>query len=133
MRRRAFHLVCVLACLGVVAPSLAQEGHPLSGTWSGDWGPNATQRNHLTFVMSWDGQKVSGTINPGPDSIPIASIFLDLSKWTVRIEADAKDRSGNPVHVAADGRLQDIGSYHRTITGTWREGQTDGDFKITRD
>jgi hypothetical protein len=133
MRRRAFHLVCVLACLGVVAPSFAQEGHPLTGTWSGDWGPNATQRNHLTFVMNWDGQKITGTINPGPDSIPIANVIMDLTNWTVRIEAEAKDPSGHPVQIAAEGLLEDIGSYHRTITGTWRQGPSRGDFKITRD
>lgn len=133
MRRRAFQVGCFGACLAVVVSGLAQEGHPLTGTWVGDWGPTATQRNHVTFVMSWDGQKVTGVINPGPDSIPIGSVFVDVTNWTVRIEADTKDQSGNPVHIAAEGRLEDIGSVHRTIRGTWREGTTKGDFKITRD
>ena len=133
MRRRAFHLACFGACLGVVVSGLAQEGHPLTGTWTGDWGPTATQRDHLTFVMNWDGEKITGTINPGLDSIPIASVFVDVTNWTVRIEADTKDQSGKPLHIAAEGRVDDIGSYHRTITGTWRQGATNGDFKVTRD
>ena len=65
----------------------AQQGHPLSGTWTGDWGPNPTQRTHVTIVMDWDGKQVTGQINPGPDSVPLASVFVDVTNWTVRIEA----------------------------------------------
>jgi len=133
MWKRTFRLVRFLACLGVVASGLAQEGHPLTGTWSGDWGPNATQRNHLTFVLNWDGKNVTGTINPGPDSIPIGSVFLDVTNWTVRFEADTKDQSGRQVHISAEGRLEDIASWHRKIIGTWNQGTTKGDFRLTRD
>src|SRR5919108_2955066 len=111
MRRRAFPLICCLMLMIMQATALAQEGHPLTGTWTGDWGPSATQRNHLTLVMNWDGKSVTGTINPGPDAIPMASVFVDVTNWTVRIEADTKDQSGNPAHIAAEGRLEDIGSY----------------------
>jgi hypothetical protein len=106
----------------------AQEGHPLTGTWTGDWGPSATQRNHVTIVMNWDGANVTGTINPGPDSVPIASVFLDVTNWTVRIEAD-----GKAGHISAEGRLEDIASPHRKLSGTWRQGNTKGDFRISRD
>jgi len=133
MRRRAFRLSCFFVCLGIFVSGLAQEGHPLTGTWAGDWGPNATQRNHITIVMNWDGKNVTGTINPGPDATPISSVFMDVTNWTVRIEADAKDRSGSTVHISADGRLEDIGSYHRKLIGTWSQGTTKGDFRLTRD
>ena len=133
MRRLAFFLGCLWACLGVAVSGFAQQGHPLTGTWSGDWGSTATQRTQVTFVMNWDGKQVTGIINPGPDSIPIASVFVDVATWTIRIEADTKDKSGSAVHIAAEGKLEDIGSYHRTITGTWRQGTAKGDFKITRD
>lgn len=133
MRRRVFGLVCALACLAAVAPGFAQEGHPLTGTWSGDWGATAAQRTHLTVVMSWDGKQVSGTINPGPDAIPIASVGLDVTNWTVRIEADAKGASGTPTRVMAEGRLEDISSYHRTLKGTWQQGGVTGSFTLTRD
>jgi hypothetical protein len=132
MRAVAF-LACVCACLGLVAPGFAQQGHPLTGTWSGDWGATATQRNQVTFVMNWDGQKITGLINPGPDSIPLTSVFVDVTNWNVRIEGDTKDQSGKPVHIAAEGRLEDIGSYHRKMSGTWSQGTTKGDFKVTRD
>lgn|SRR5487761_380172 len=122
-----------LLCLAAVMPGFAQQGHPLTGTWSGDWGPTATERHQVTLVMNWDGRTVTGIINPGPDSIPISSVFVDVANWTVRIEADAKDKSGNPVHIAAEGRLENLGSYHRTITGAWRQGAAKGDFRIARD
>jgi hypothetical protein len=117
----------VLSLCLLVAPAFGQQGHPLTGTWSGDWGPSATQRHQVTFVLNWDGKQVTGQINPGPDSIPIASVIVDVATWTIRIEADAKD------HITAEGRLEDIGSYHRKITGTWRQGAAKGDFRITRD
>ena len=131
MRRRGF-LACLCTCASAL-PLLAQQGHPLSGTWSGDWGPTPTQRNQVTLVLNWDGKNVTGQINPGPDSIPIASVFLDVTNWTVRIEADTKDQSGKPVHIAAEGRLEDIASYHRTLSGAWTQGATKGTFKLTRD
>jgi hypothetical protein len=133
MWKRMFRAACGLACLGIVVSGIAQEGHPLTGTWSGDWGPTTTQRNHLTFVMNWDGKNVTGTINPGPDSIPVGSVLLDVTNWTVRMEADAKDQSGRAVHIAAEGKLEDIASWHRKITGTWVQGTTKGDFRLTRD
>jgi hypothetical protein len=110
-----------------------QEGHPLVGTWSGDWGPTPAHRNQVTIVMNWDGKNVSGIINPGPDVIPMKVATLDPTKWTVHIEADAKDPSGNPVHFVVDGKLDNILSYKRTLTGTWTHGNVKGDFKLTRD
>jgi hypothetical protein len=133
MRRDAFRLSFVLAGLCLAVSVFAQEGHPLTGTWEGDWGATANERSHVTIVMSWDGQRVTGTINPGPDAVPIGSVFVDVTNWTIRIAADTKDGAGAPVHIAAEGKLDDIGSYHRRITGTWKQGTTQGDFRITRD
>jgi hypothetical protein len=133
MRRLSFRFIFLLACVALVVPVFAQEGHPLTGTWSGDWGSTATDRNHLTIVMNWDGKSVTGTINPGPDAVTIGGVYLDVASWTVRIEADGKDRSGNPARVTAEGKLEDLGSAHRKIVGTWQQGTTKGDFRITRD
>jgi len=117
-----------LPALILLAVSLfAQQGHPLTGTWSGDWGSSPTARTQITFVMNWDGKKISGLINPGPDAIPLTSVFLDVTNWNVRIEATSKDK------ITAEGKLDDIGSYHRTIKGTWHQGNTTGDFRLTRD
>jgi hypothetical protein len=131
MRKTAAALIGSVIVLGVLAGS-AQEGHPLTGTWSGDWGPGAAQRTHVTMVMAWDGKTISGTINPGPDQVQVSAIALDVTNWTVRFEADGKGASG-PVRIAVEGRLDDLASAHRTLTGTWRQGTAKGDFKLTRD
>ena len=133
MRLKAAVVLCVLAGLAVTVAGFAQEGHPLTGIWYGDWGPSAAQRNHLTIQLQWDGKAVTGLANPGPDSYPLKVVTLDSSKWTVHIEADGKDDKGQPAHFVADGKLDNIGSYNRTITGTWTQGGTKGNFKLTRD
>jgi hypothetical protein len=133
MRRQRLLLVCTLACLSLAVPALGQEGHPLTGTWSGEWAPSQAQQNHVTLVMKWEGGKVTGLFNPGPNSFPITNAAVDVTQWTVRIEGDTKDQAGNAVHVIVDGRLADLESYHRTITGTWRQGNVQGELKLTRD
>ena len=131
MLRRVF-----LGCLWTWAAAfalLAQQGHPLAGTWAGAWAPTPSQLNQVTFVLNWDGKNVKGLINPGPDSIPISSVSVDPATWTIRFEADTKDSSGKAVHITAEGKLEDLGSLHRTITGVWTQGATKGEFRITRD
>ena len=126
-------VVLLLAVFTGTSWMFAQEGHPLVGTWSGDWGPTATHRNQITMVLNWNGKSVTGIVNPGPDAIPLKIVTLDSTKWTVHIEADTKDSKGAPVHFVADGKLDDILSYRRTLTGTWNHGNVKGDFKLTRD
>ena len=114
------------------AAAAAQEGHPLSGTWTGDWGRPGGQRTHLTVVMSWDGKTITGLINPGPDAIPLTSVVVDWSAWTVRLEAGGKD-SNKAVSIRAEGRLEDIGSARRRIVGTWSQGDVTGELRLTRE
>jgi hypothetical protein len=132
MRRRLLTVVCAAVAMqfGLL---VAQEGHPLSGTWAGDWGPAAGPRTHLTVVMSWDGKAISGLINPGPDAAPLTRVVVDWANWTLRFEADAKDRSGNVVRIRAEGRLEEIGSSRRRIVGTWTQGDATGDLRLTRE
>ena len=130
MRIRAPHLLCLSLVLAAIS-ALAQEGHPLTGTWAGDWG-RPGDRMHLTLVMEWDGANITGTINPGPDAVPLSNVSLDVTTWTVRLEAEAKDQSGTPVRIVAEGRIENIGSWHRTLAGSWTQGGVAGDFFLTR-
>jgi hypothetical protein len=125
-------IVCAVFLL-LIIPAFAQEGHPLSGTWHGDWGPTPTHRNDVTLVLDWDGKNINGLINPGPDSIKLSTATLDPSNWTVHFEGDVKDHNGNPVHFVIDGKIQNLTAIRRSIAGTWKNGNVKGDFKITRD
>src|SRR5712671_4324393 len=132
MRLKAACLLLILAGSAISMVASAQEGFPMTGTWAGEWGPDKTHRNQVTIVMTWDGKKISGLINPGPDSMPVKVGTLDSSKWTFHLEADAKDPTCAVKPFIADGKLENLGSYKRTVTGTYTYGTAKGDFKITR-
>ena len=84
------------------------------------------------MVMTWDGKVISGTINPGPEAIQVPAIQLDVNNWTIRFEATAKSAAGIET-IAVEGKIEDLGSPHRTLAGTWRQGSATGTFKLTRD
>jgi hypothetical protein len=67
---------CLIVLALIAGSALAQEGHPLKGTWLGDWGPSKTTRNQVFIIMDWDGKAISGTINPGTENIPIKNATL---------------------------------------------------------
>src|SRR5437588_1483382 len=129
MQARTF---CVLVCIAVAMPLLAQEGHPLAGTWHGNWGPDAKTRHDLTVFMDWDGKAVTGLVNPGFDQSPLQAANLNPKDWTVHFEIDSKD-AGKPVHCVVDGKIDKLGSDRRTLTGTWNCGSAKADFKLIRD
>lgn len=133
MQKKFTYVSCLLAALALIVPIAAQEGHPLSGTWHGTWGPNAKERTDVTLVMEWDGKEITGLLNPGLESSKLQKAALDPSKWGVHFEADVKDKSGKMVHAVADGNIQDVTSIKRSIVGTWVQGGTKGDFKVIRD
>jgi len=53
-------------------------------------------------------------------------------EWIVHFEGDGKDSKGAAVHYVADGKIENIGLYNRSIVGTWVSGTTKGTFKLTR-
>lgn len=117
--------------LAFVAHAPAQEGHPLVGTWRGEWGPNAKQRHDVTFVLEYDGKNVTGIINPGFESMKLQKVTLDPATWSVRFETETKDASGKLVPVVIDAKFDDITNRYRSLVGTWTQGGVKGDFKIS--
>ena len=84
----------LILALASAAPAFAQFGHPLKGTWSGDWGPTKDNRTHALLELNWDGKAITGTINPGPKAVALQKADFDAPKWTVHCEADGKDATG---------------------------------------
>ena len=66
----------LLVALLMTAPALAQFGHPLKGTWSGDWGPTKDNRTRVLLELHWDGKAITGKINPGPKAVAIQKATL---------------------------------------------------------
>jgi len=128
MKRRMFALIALL-CGGL----LAQEGHPMRGTWHGSWGTTATDRTSVTLVMDFDGDNVTGIMNPGLRSVPLQKVTLDPNGWKVHLEADYKDRAGAVSHLTVDAKLEEVTNVNRRMVGTYTLGTQKGDFKATRD
>jgi hypothetical protein len=124
--------VVLLTFLAVALPVSAQFGHPLKGTWSGDWGTTKDKRTHVVLELNWDGKAITGTINPGPNAVPLQKATLDADAWAVHLEGEGKDASGKAMRYLIDGKLENIGAYQRVLSGTWTEGATKGDFKVVR-
>jgi hypothetical protein len=132
MRVAIGRLASTMAVLLVSAAALAQFGHPLKGTWSGDWGPTKESRTHVLLEFNWDGNVITGTINPGPKAVEMKKAELTPETWMVHIEAEGKDAAGAAVHYVIDGKMENIGAYARILSGTWTEGGKKGDFRVVR-
>jgi len=121
----------LLAALLLAAAALAnaQEGFPLDGTWRGEREAVGGAAATIVMVLQWDGQKLSGVINPGPKAIQIADAQLIPEGW--RVTLAAKSASGTAI--AFDGALADLGKYSRVMTGTWTEGGRKYSVRLVRE
>ena len=148
MPKNRLRLVGLLACLALAVPAMAQFGHPLKGSWSGEWRENASTEHRILLEFKWegkfgvnpDGGILTGTLNPGPNAAPMKNIKLTPpsggvatadAPWELHFEADTKDENGNLVKVVVVGFMENIGAYKRFITGTWQEGSKKGPFRVT--
>lgn len=113
------------------AGTQAQEGHPLVGTWQGEWS-SGEDDNFLTVIMYWDGTQITGLVNPGPDSTTLTSAQLNSTDWTVRIETELKNATGATLHFIAEGVLDNVGSQTRALRGNWQSEGGNGTFTLTR-
>ena len=131
MRAMIFRLALLAACLTLGMLAFAQEGHPLKGSWAGDWGSTASQRNPFLIVMDWDG-RITGIINPGTDNITIKNATLNPTGWSIHLEGEGKDKSGKVTPYVVDGKIENIALPNRSIKGAWSTPTAKGDFKVTR-
>ena len=134
MRARTLKVMCalVLACI-VAVPVLAQRGaaaaDPLTGTWTGDWGPSAQDRNQVSVELKYDGKALTGTvksIQPARPDVAISNSSYDPATKAVKMEAQTTSR-GQTVKYVISGKLDG-----NTMTGSWNHDDRKGDFKLTK-
>ena len=135
MRRSLFRVVCLLACFAITVSVFGFQGKkaadPLTGTWSGDWGPNASDRNTVNVDLKWDGKMLTGTVHSvnfqRPD-VELKNSTFDPKTSAIHMEADAPGRRGGPAtHFVIDGKVTGD-----TMSGSWNHDTTKGDFKLTK-
>ncbi len=112
--------------------AVAQEGHPLKGSWIGTWAGNTVHGNDVLLVLNWDGKTIGGTINPGTDNMVVKNATLNPDGWVVHLEADGKDKAGAAVSYVIDGKIENLAMHNRGVTGTWKSQRGTGQFKINR-
>src|SRR5688572_24118702 len=120
-------LLSILLLAAAVAD--AQEGFPLDGTWRGERQGAGGTPVTIVMVMQWDGQTVTGVINPGPKAIPIGEAQLIPEGWRVTVKAHTADGED----IAFAGVLTELGAYDRKITGTWTEGGRSYHVRMVRE
>lgn len=110
----------------------AQHGHPLVGSWSGDWKAADGQTGRVLLVLNFsEDQVISGNIIEGSVRSPITTATLDPTTWTVTLNAQQKDASGAVVPVSIVGKIENLGSAtERAIVGTWKKGDKSSDLRV---
>jgi hypothetical protein len=149
MRKQSVRALIVFAvAMALAVAATAQEGHPLTGTWYGDYG-SGNQKFDLTVIMKWDGTNVTGTVNPGPTASPLATAVLDITPgkvaaqgansttgtppaFKVRFEADLPNAAGTKQRTSFEGTLQNPVAGNRRLTGNWTRGTERGTFQLRR-
>ena len=107
----------------MTATANAQEGHPLKGSWIGEWSDHPLG-DFVLVVMDWNGSEVTGMINPGTDNLVIESVVLNPEDWSVEIKAG---------DYTVTGTIENLELPSRSVTGSWSGGRRErGDFEIVR-
>src|SRR5581483_7218224 len=131
MRSQFFRLACLFVCLVIAMPLLAvQRGSDaISGTWSGDWGPDANDRNTVNVDLKLAGKNVTGvvhSVNYKRPDVMIQKGTYDPAAGTIHLEAEAQGRGGT-VHYVIEGKVS-----NGTMSGSWNHENVKGDFKLSK-
>jgi hypothetical protein len=134
--RRTLSVICLLACVAIALPILAQQksaaaADPLSGTWTGDWGPSAADRNQVSVDLKLAAGAITGTVHsvtPKRDDVAITKGTYTAAGNKVHFEAEAKNpRTGQAVKYVIEGTVAGT-----SMTGSWNHDASKGDFKLTK-
>jgi hypothetical protein len=129
---RSLAVSSLVGCALVAGTAGAQVGHPAKGSWLGYWGPTEREQHRIFLVLDWENREIVGTINPGPNAVPVERAEIDYATWTMTIEAQMPLESGGTAPYVATGKLENLGSWvNRRFSGTYRHGDETGTFLLT--
>jgi hypothetical protein len=130
--KRLLTIAAAALAFSLLGTSGAQEGHPLKGSWLGEWAGNSVHGDNILLILDWDGKAITGMINPGTDNIPLKSGSLEPNGWLVKLEAEGKDKDGSAVRYVIEGKLENLELPNRSINGTWSSNKGRGTFTASR-
>jgi hypothetical protein len=130
--KKAIATAAAVLAFGLLGTGLAQEGHPLKGSWLGEWAGNIVHGDNILLILDWDGKAITGMINPGTDNIPVGNASLEPNGWVVKLEGEGKDKDGSAVRYVIEGKLENLELPNRSINGTWSSNKGRGMFTASR-
>jgi hypothetical protein len=127
MKYKIICLIVGLALLSACAPKTTElSTAPPSGTWSGDYGPDADRRDPVTLDLRWDKTTLRGTVHAGPRSLDVSKAGFKPETGAISLQFDA-EANGRTVHYAVDGKVEGD-----RMSGTWSHDGQQGDFRVTK-
>lgn len=113
--------VLLAGLLGSTA--LAQEGHPLTGSWSGNRTVEGASSRVLLVMDLQRDQTITGYVLENGKRSALRDVELDVSDWSVSFTLEDG--------YAVEGTIGELGSQTlRTINGTWTDGNSSGAFFV---
>jgi hypothetical protein len=129
---RRVALGSMFTILAGASTALAQVGHPAKGSWSGYWGTSDATKKRILLLLDWRNNEIVGTINPGPNAVKIDKAALDVTTWTLTLEAQMPATGGARAPFVTTGKLENLGSWtNRRYSGTYVFGSERGTFTVT--
>ena len=132
MRRLLLKFAAASLLAGFAAAGSGQEGHPLKGSWLGEWTGNTVHGDNILLILDWDGKAITGMINPGTDNMALTKASLEPNGWVVHLEAEGKDKDGSAVRYVIEGKIENLELPNRSINGTWSSNKGRGKFTASR-
>jgi hypothetical protein len=123
-----FESILFVLTITLASPFLhAQSANdPVSGRWSGTWGPTPSHRHAVVLELKWDGKTLKGTINPGPNSFKLQKALFDPETSSLHLEVDAGSM-GHRYHYLIEAKVED-----GLMFGTWSHTKLQGDFRLSK-
>ena len=111
------------ACASKTAGSTATP----SGTWSGDYGPDAERREPVKLELRWQESNLRGVIQAGVRELPVTKASFKPETGAIMMEFDAQGNNGQTVHYVIEGKVEG-----NAMSGTWNHDNQRGDFRLTK-
>ena len=120
-------LLAVLFYLTACASKPASSTDPPSGTWSGDYGPDAERREQIRLDLKWEDSNLRGVVRAGFRDLPVSKMSFKPESGAITMEFDAQGNNGQTVHYIIEGIVKGD-----AMAGTWSHDGQRGDFRLTK-
>jgi len=127
MKSTIFILVAAALLISGCASKQAAIADPLTGTWSGEWGPSAERQTEVVLNLKWDGTTLTGIVDPERRGLELKKSSFDAKTSAIHMEVDAPMSGGEMDHYTIDGKVDG-----KSMRGTWTRRSGSGDFKVTK-